>query len=144
MASPASLREGPRAERRLFRQEHAAIGAIAAPRSAAVEAPALPASTGAFRALYRRARLAGGIAFCLLSLGACLLVARRLSDASWPLEGAHVPLVFLAGGAYLASFGDAGRGQGSTGREPAILSRSRSEWPRDCACVDHEVSAHAA
>jgi hypothetical protein len=31
-------------------------------------------------------------------------VARYLSDTSWPLEGANVPLVFLAGGAYLASF----------------------------------------
>jgi hypothetical protein len=80
------------------------IGTIAAPRSAGVEAHALP-PTGAFRALYRRTRFAVGIAFCVLSLGACFLVARRLSDASWPLEGAHVPLVFLAGGAYLASFG---------------------------------------
>jgi hypothetical protein len=43
--------------------------------------------------------------FCLLPLGACVLVARHLSDASWPLEGAHVPLVFLAGCSYLASFG---------------------------------------
>ncbi len=77
-------------------QEHAVIGAGAAPRSAGVEG---------FCTLYRRARFAGGIAFCLLSLGACLLVARRLSDASWPLEGAHLPLVLLAGGAYLASFG---------------------------------------
>jgi hypothetical protein len=50
-------------------------------------------------------RLLGGLAFSLLSLGACVLVARYLSDASWPLEGAHVVLVFLAGGAYLASFG---------------------------------------
>ena len=77
-----------------------------------VEIPVVPDASGVpaagldvFRTLYRHARLAGGIAFCLLSLGACLLVARRLSDASWPLEGAHVPLVFLAGGAYLASFG---------------------------------------
>jgi hypothetical protein len=53
---------------------------------------------------YRR-RLLGGLAFSLLSLSACVLIARYLSDASWPLEGAHVPLVFLAGGAYLASFG---------------------------------------
>jgi hypothetical protein len=80
------------------------IGAIAAPRSAGVETPALP-PTGAFRTVQRRARFVGGIAFCLLSLGACLLVARRLSDATWPLEGSDVPLVFLAGGAYLASFG---------------------------------------
>jgi hypothetical protein len=38
-------------------------------------------------------------------VGACALVARRLSDASWPLEGAHAPLVFLAGCSYLAGFG---------------------------------------
>jgi hypothetical protein len=53
----------------------------------------------------QRRRLLGGVAFCLLPLGACFLVARHLSDASWPLEGAHVPLVFLAGCCYLASFG---------------------------------------
>jgi hypothetical protein len=52
-----------------------------------------------------RWRLLGGIAFSLLSLGACVLVARHLSDASWPLDGAHFPLVFLACGSYLASFG---------------------------------------
>jgi hypothetical protein len=52
-----------------------------------------------------RWRLLGGLAFSLLSLGACVLVARLLSDASWPLEDAHVSLVFLAGGFYLASFG---------------------------------------
>jgi hypothetical protein len=52
-----------------------------------------------------RRRLLGGIVFSLLSLGACVLVARYLSDTSWPLEGAEVSLVFLAGGAYLASFG---------------------------------------
>ena len=82
---------------------HAVIGTTATPPPAGVER-ALPA-VGALRALYRRTRFAGGIAFCLLSLGACLLVARRLSDASWPLDGAHVVLVFLAAGAYLASFG---------------------------------------
>ena len=52
-----------------------------------------------------RWRLLGGLAFSLLSLVACVLVARYVSDTSWPLEGAHVPLVLLAGGAYLASFG---------------------------------------
>jgi hypothetical protein len=52
-----------------------------------------------------RRRLLGGLAFCLLSLGACALVARHLSDASWPLEGAHAPMVFLAGCSYLAGFG---------------------------------------
>jgi hypothetical protein len=59
----------------------------------------------AARSLYRRVRFLGGLALCLLSLGACVLVARRVSGASWPLEGAHLPLVFLAGCAYIASFG---------------------------------------
>jgi uncharacterized membrane protein YbhN (UPF0104 family) len=84
------------------------ISAIAT-RPAGVEELAL-APVGAFRALYRRTRFAGGIAFCLLSLGACVLVARRLSEASWPLEGAQLPLVLLAGGAYLVSFGFRGLG----------------------------------
>ena len=34
-----------------------------------------------------------------------MLVARHLTDASWPLDGARVSLVFIAGGLYLASFG---------------------------------------
>lgn len=54
---------------------------------------------------YGRRRLAGGIAFCTLSLVACFLVARYLTSASWPLQGADVLLVLVAGGAYLASFG---------------------------------------
>ena len=52
-----------------------------------------------------RARLFGGLAFCVLSLAACVLVARRLSSSSWPLDGAQVPLVFLAAASYLAGFG---------------------------------------
>jgi Lysylphosphatidylglycerol synthase TM region len=52
-----------------------------------------------------RWRLFGGLAFSLLSLGACLLLARLLSGASWPLDGARVSLVLIAGGLYLASFG---------------------------------------
>jgi hypothetical protein len=57
------------------------------------------------RRRYRHAKFISGVALCLLSLGACVLVGRHLSDASWPLEGADVRVVFLAGGAYLASFG---------------------------------------
>ena len=49
--------------------------------------------------------MGGGIAFCALSLAASFLVARRLTSASWPLQEADVALVFLAGAAYLASFG---------------------------------------
>jgi hypothetical protein len=56
------------------------------------------------RTLYRRARFVGGVAFCVLSLVACVLVARRLSGASWPLEGAQVGLVVATAGAYFASY----------------------------------------
>jgi Lysylphosphatidylglycerol synthase TM region len=52
-----------------------------------------------------RWRLLGGLGLSLGSLGACVLVARHLTDASWPLDGARVLLVFLAAGLYLASFG---------------------------------------
>jgi hypothetical protein len=52
-----------------------------------------------------RWRIVGGVGFTLLSLGACALLARLLSDASWPLDGARTSLVFVAGGCYLASFG---------------------------------------
>ena len=53
----------------------------------------------------RRWRILGGLGLSLGSLGACVLVARHLTDASWPRDGARVFLVFLAGGSYLASFG---------------------------------------
>jgi hypothetical protein len=88
-----------------------------APGSEAAEAPSRARGAGGrrlgghLRGDSRRGRLrayagpVGGIAFCLLSLAACVLLARRLSDASWPLAGAHVPLVLVAWGAYLASFG---------------------------------------
>jgi hypothetical protein len=70
-----------------------------------VGVPSPTAVSRAFHLSPHRRRLIGGLAFSLLSLGACVLVARYVSDTSWPLEGAHVPLVFLAGSAYLASFG---------------------------------------
>jgi hypothetical protein len=79
------------------------IETVAVRPLAGVGRPAAP-----WRGVYhspRRRRLLGGLAFCLLSLGASALVARHLSGASWPLEGAHAPLVFLAGCSYLASFG---------------------------------------
>ena len=59
----------------------------------------------ALRRIADRWRFLGGLAFSVFSLGACFLVARHLSDASWPLDGGHMPLVLLAGGLYLASFG---------------------------------------
>jgi hypothetical protein len=50
-------------------------------------------------------KVVGGTAFCCLSLVASLLLARRLTSASWPLQQADVALVFVALSAYLASFG---------------------------------------
>jgi len=41
---------------------------------------------------------------CGLGLFAAVLVARRITRTSWPLQGAQVQLVLGAGGAYLASF----------------------------------------
>jgi hypothetical protein len=79
------------------------IETVAARPLIGVGRPAAP-WRGIHHSSHRR-RLLGGLAFCLLSLGACFLVARHLSDASWPLEGAHVRLVFLAGCSYLAGFG---------------------------------------
>src|SRR3954470_9035318 len=52
-----------------------------------------------------RWRVLGGLGLSLGSLAACVLLARHLTDASWPLDGARVFLVLLAGGLYVASFG---------------------------------------
>jgi hypothetical protein len=49
-------------------------------------------------------KLTAGTALCVLALATCVLVARRLTSASWPLEDAQVGLVFLGGAAYLVSF----------------------------------------
>jgi hypothetical protein len=77
------------------------IAAVVLPLPAVPLAPPLEAA----RSLYQRVRLLGGLAFGVLTLAACVLLARRLSGASWPLQGARVSLVLAAGGAYLASFG---------------------------------------
>jgi Lysylphosphatidylglycerol synthase TM region len=50
-------------------------------------------------------KLVAGTALCLLALATCVLVARRLTNASWPLEHAELGLVLLGGSAYLVSFG---------------------------------------
>jgi uncharacterized membrane protein YbhN (UPF0104 family) len=54
---------------------------------------------------YAWKKLAGGTALCVLALAACVLAARHLTSASWPLEHAQPGLVFAAGGAYVAAFG---------------------------------------
>ena len=46
----------------------------------------------------------GGVALSVLALVACVLVARRLTTASWPLDGARIDVVIAAAGAYLSSF----------------------------------------
>jgi Lysylphosphatidylglycerol synthase TM region len=79
------------------------IETVAVRPAVVVSRPAVP-WRGIRQSPHRR-RVLGGLAFSLLSLGACVLIARHLSDASWPLEGAHALLVFLVGCSYLASFG---------------------------------------
>jgi len=55
------------------------------------------------RAGGRRRRLIVGAAFALVTVGASLLVARRLTDSTWPLDHARPALVAAAAVAYLAS-----------------------------------------
>ncbi len=50
-------------------------------------------------------KVGGGIAFSVLSVAACFLLARRLTSASWPLQQAEVAPVVAAALAYFASFG---------------------------------------
>jgi hypothetical protein len=50
-------------------------------------------------------KLGGGVALCVLALGTCVLVARHLTKASWPLQHADIGFVFMGSAAYLASFG---------------------------------------
>jgi Lysylphosphatidylglycerol synthase TM region len=60
-------------------------------------------STPAERPGGRRRRLTVGIAFALVTVIASVLVARRLTDSSWPLDHAQPGLVAAAAAAYLAS-----------------------------------------
>jgi Lysylphosphatidylglycerol synthase TM region len=52
----------------------------------------------------RRLVRVGGAGFSALALLACVLVARRLSTTSWPLEGARPHIVLAAASAYFGSF----------------------------------------
>jgi lysylphosphatidylglycerol synthase-like protein len=52
----------------------------------------------------RRRRAIAGAVFALLTVAASILVARRLTHASWPLDRAQPALVAAAALAYLASF----------------------------------------
>lgn len=49
-------------------------------------------------------RLVTGVAFALLAIAASVLVARRLTDSSWPLANVRPLLAAAAGFAYVASF----------------------------------------
>jgi hypothetical protein len=65
---------------------------------------ASPVASRAYAVARKRGRPLVGCAFGALTLAGCLLVARHLTRASWPLQRAHVGLVVLAGGLYFASF----------------------------------------
>jgi hypothetical protein len=60
-------------------------------------------STSSERPAGRRRRLIVGIAFALVTVVASLLVGRRLTGSSWPLDHAEPALVAAAALAYLAS-----------------------------------------
>ena len=51
-----------------------------------------------------RLRLLAGIVFAVLTLGVTVLLARRLTHTSWPLERAHMGLVAGAAALYFTSF----------------------------------------
>jgi hypothetical protein len=55
-------------------------------------------------ALRPRARLVAGLAFTLLTVAAAILVGRRLTHASWPLDHAQPALAAAAALSYLASY----------------------------------------
>ena len=51
-----------------------------------------------------RLKLSAGVAFCALLVALSLLVGRRLTSTTWPLEDTNVGLVAASASAYLASF----------------------------------------
>jgi uncharacterized membrane protein YbhN (UPF0104 family) len=55
-------------------------------------------------AVQARIRFVASSLFAVLTVGASLLVARRLTDSTWPLENVSPWLVAAAAAAYLASF----------------------------------------
>jgi hypothetical protein len=66
-----------------------------------IQRPAKPsASTGKTS----RRRVLGGVAFAAVMLGTSVLLARRLTSTSWPLERAHMGLVGGAVALYFASY----------------------------------------
>ena len=55
-------------------------------------------------------RFVAGVGFALLTVAACVLLGRRVTQSSWPLAHAQMPLVALATACYLASFALRARG----------------------------------
>jgi uncharacterized membrane protein YbhN (UPF0104 family) len=51
-----------------------------------------------------RLKVSAGVGFCVLLVALSLLVGRRLTDTTWPLQDTNVGLVSAAATAYLASF----------------------------------------
>jgi hypothetical protein len=52
----------------------------------------------------KQRRLCAGVGFALVTVTAAVLVGRRLTNSSWPLADAKMPLVAFAAVCYLASF----------------------------------------
>jgi hypothetical protein len=51
-----------------------------------------------------RGRVATGVGFALVTITACVLLGQRLTDSSWPLAHARMPLVAPAALCYFVSF----------------------------------------
>src|ERR1051325_6076579 len=51
-----------------------------------------------------RLRRSGAIVVCAIGVVVVVLVARRITSTTWPLEGARIELALAAGAAYLGSF----------------------------------------
>jgi len=74
-------------------------------------------------------RVAAGL-FSLLALVGGFLVARRLTNSTWPLQRARLDVVAIAGVAYLASFGF--RALGWQRLVPiALLGFMAAQWARE-------------
>ena len=74
-----------------------------------------------------RGRLVAGVAFAVITVAAAVLVGRRLTQASWPLDNAQPALVVAAALSYLASyFFGLVAGTGSFFRRSARIKRAAS------------------
>jgi Lysylphosphatidylglycerol synthase TM region len=71
-------------------------------RDSAIVSP--PAAPGAVEGGTSRRRLLAGVAFAAFTLGVSVLLARRLTHTSWPLERAHMGLVSGAVALYFTSY----------------------------------------